>query len=254
MRSQLCGGHSSVSLSVSAESEKLWLSHMRTQFAWACIAQGALFESHQIMAICFPAAILECLSVHRRDASAVVFFCLRKSWLKKASRHGEKRHHAMEPSMPRGCKHACRHRAHSLASCAGSMLFARGINKHMLFPPPNFVSWLIFFVFPCLSLVSSPSLSHPLSLCNCQYLLSLSQSLSTFFPLLFLFSSYLFSFFPLLVSPISVSLISSFSPRAVRGSSGVFWIFHVLLMLACLLVTFCTQKVIVAATIGLFAC
>jgi hypothetical protein len=96
----LRGGHSSVSLSVSAESEKLWLSHMRIQFAWACIAQGALFESHQIMAVCFLAAILECLSVHRRDASAVVLFCMRTA--------GRQRLRATEKSAIMRWSQACR--------------------------------------------------------------------------------------------------------------------------------------------------
>jgi hypothetical protein len=183
-------------------------------------------------------ALLACMSVHRRDASP----CMHHPQTEHKQQHAHasclavlhKNRVGEKGSAPQrkapscdGAKRAAGLQARSLASCAGCMLFVRCINIHMLFPPPSFVPRLIFFVFPCLSLVSSLSLSHPLSFCNCQYLLSLSQSLSTFFPLLFLFSSYLFSLFPLLVSPISLSLISSFSPRAVRGSSGVFWIFHV---------------------------
>jgi hypothetical protein len=33
----------------SAESERLWSSHMRTQLAWGCVFQGALFGSQQMM-------------------------------------------------------------------------------------------------------------------------------------------------------------------------------------------------------------
>jgi hypothetical protein len=66
------------------------------------------------------------------------------------TRHGEKRHHAMEPSVPRGCKHACRHRARGLASCAGCMLLARGTIDFFLAPcviPPSLSLVLLFHSF-----------------------------------------------------------------------------------------------------------
>ena len=109
------------------------------------------------------------------------------------------------------------------ASCTQSGLMcgmhafcARHQHTHVVSATKFCVLAYFFRVSLSLSLVSSPSLSHPLSLCNCQYFLSLSQSLSTFSFLLFIFFSYLFSLFPLLVSPVSLSLISRFSSRRSR--------------------------------------
>jgi hypothetical protein len=69
MRSLQGGGDSSVSMSLSAESARLRLSHMRTQLAWACFLQGTMFRPHLMMPCTFLLALLACMSLHRRDAS-----------------------------------------------------------------------------------------------------------------------------------------------------------------------------------------
>jgi hypothetical protein len=241
MRALLRGGDSSVSMSWSAVPERLCLLHMRTQLAWICFSQGAMFGFHLMMPYTSLLALIACLSLHRRDASprthhpqtdhkqqhahASCLVVSRTAWQGKASRHGEKCDHAMEPSMPRGCKQACRHRSHGLAVCAGCVLFVRCINIHALLP------WFFFSAIVCLC--DSPSvsslffLSHSLNL-SISLPHSLSQSLN--FPSSLTLSLSEFPFlshflplckyihFTILCLPPSPVFFFYFS-RGVRGSS-----------------------------------
>jgi hypothetical protein len=160
MRSLLRGGDSSVSMSLSAESERLWLSHMSTQFAWACFAKGAMFGFHPMMPYTFLLALLERLSltgatpllactIHKQSTSSsmlmhpVLLFCMRT-----ACQTAKERLRATEKSAIIRWSQACRGAPSMHVSILSeiwphlldaSFLLVASSTYQMMFPPAKIV-------------------------------------------------------------------------------------------------------------------
>jgi hypothetical protein len=204
----------SFSMSSSAESERPRPSHMRTQFAWACLAQGAMFGFHLMMPytflllsshayLCTGATPLLARTIHKQSTSSrmpmhpVLLFCMRTAWKEKGFAPRRK-----APSC-NGAKRAAGLQACMSASYLRSCLMC-GMQASCMWHQytPCFCFWCdgvcdslsvssFFFLSHSHSLSHSLSLtfSLPHSLLLCKYIYILLFSLSPSLPFSFVFFS-----------------------------------------------------------------